>query len=84
MIVLIRRQRYRYFSKEQGVQRDFLARTRDPDPKSRIQAAVLAHRGQDMKNRFAILDVFDGFKDVHSGVVNNFMEITFQQQMRKS
>lgn len=39
-----------------------------------IQTAALMHCGNDMKNRFAILDVFNGFKDANGAVVKNFRE----------
>lgn len=36
-----------------------------PDPQScyDLQQAVLRHCGSDMKNRFAVLDIYDGYKD---------------------
>lgn len=40
-----------------------------------IQTAVLKHCGMIMRNRFAILDVYDGYKDVKNDtVVNDFRE----------
>lgn len=39
-----------------------------------IQTAALMHCGNDMKNRFAILDVFNGYKDANGAVVKNFRE----------
>jgi hypothetical protein len=42
-----------------------------------LQQAILKHCGYEMKNRFAILDVFNGFKDrkdPEGDVVNNFRE----------
>jgi phage tail sheath protein FI len=42
-----------------------------------IQQAMLKHCGYEMKNRFALLDIFDGYKDrkdPDGDVVNNFRE----------
>lgn len=39
-----------------------------------IQGAALMHCGYEMKNRFAILDVFNGYKDENGAVVKNFRE----------
>jgi Phage tail sheath protein FI len=42
-----------------------------------LQQAILKHCGYEMRNRFAILDIYDGFKDrkdPNGDVVNNFRE----------
>lgn len=39
-----------------------------------VQGALLMHCGYDMKNRFALLDVFNGYKDENGAVVKNFRE----------
>ncbi len=39
-----------------------------------VQGAILMHCGYDMKNRFALLDVFNGYKDENGEVVKNFRE----------
>lgn len=40
----------------------------------KIQTAALMHCGNDMKNRFAILDVFNGYKDENGEVIKKFRE----------
>lgn len=40
----------------------------------KVQGAALMHCGYEMKNRFAILDVFNGYKDENGSVVKNFRE----------
>jgi len=40
----------------------------------KVQTAALMHCGNDMKNRFAILDVFNGYKDENGAVIKSFRE----------
>jgi uncharacterized protein len=44
------------------------------DSCANVQVKVLSHCGGEMKNRVAIFDVFDGFKDTRSENVKNFRE----------
>lgn len=38
----------------------------------KVQQDMLSHCGYDMKNRFAIIDIFNGFKDENGTTVKNF------------
>ncbi len=44
------------------------------DSCSNVQVAALKHCGGEMKNRVAIFDIFDGYKDTRSKNVENFRE----------
>ncbi|MDR2084109.1 MAG: hypothetical protein LBP67_03845 [Bacteroidales bacterium] len=39
-----------------------------------VQQEMLNHCGNVMQNRFAVFDIFDGYKDIGEGIISNFRE----------